>query len=156
MLQSDSPLRPSHVTEEDSGRHAIVTFSTISAPSTPLSTVTLCGLPFSLRVPLGEPTPILLSLRRAVKSLSSAGGGARASEEAGRLVVMSVEDTSGTYADALVEAVKQMECDADFRGRLADELGVKGWRREMFSAELEAGLYGAGLMKRWEVLVGVS
>ena len=71
-------------------------------------------------------------------------------------MVASVEDTSEMYAGALVEAIKRMEDDTDFRQRLVDELGVEGWRREMFCIELEAALYKAGLMKRWEVLVGVS
>ena len=71
-------------------------------------------------------------------------------------MVLSVEDSSEAYAGVLVERVKQMEGDADFRQRLVDEVGVRGWRREMFCVELEAALYRAGLMKRWEVLVGVS
>ena len=156
MLRSGRPLQPDQNGNEDDEKHATVTFSTISAPLVLLSTVTLCGLPFFLRVPLGEPTPILLSLRRAVKSLSSVDIGPRTTKEEGRLVVASVEDTSEMYAGALVEAIKRMEDDADFRQRLVDELGVEGWRREMFCIELEAALYKAGLMKRWEVLVGVS
>jgi len=70
--------------------------------------------------------------------------------------VLSVEDSSETYAGLLVETIKRMEGDADFRQRLVDEVGVRGWRRGMFCVELEAALYKAGLMKRWEVLVGVS
>ena len=132
-----------------------MTFSTISAPLILLSTITLCGLPFFLRTPPTEPTQILLGLRRAVKSLSSVRVGSRAAAEEGRLVVISVEDTSETYAGLLMETVKQMEDDADFRQRSVDELGVKGWRRGMFCLELEAALYKAGLMKRWEVSVGV-
>jgi hypothetical protein len=151
MLRSDRDG-----TKDDGERHAIVTFSTISAPSVLLSTITLCGLPFFLRTPLREPTAILLSLRRAVKSLSSVSVGSRTATEGGRLVVLSVEDTSETYAGVLMETIKQMEGDADFRQKLVDELGVKGWRRGMFCVELEAALYKAGLMKRWEVLVGVS
>jgi len=155
MLHSSHPPQPNHNgTEEDGGKRAIVTFSTISAPSISLSTITLCGLPFILRVPLGEPTPILLGLRRAVKSLSSAGIGRTTGE--GRLVVMSVEDTSKRYASALAETIKHMESDADFRQTLVDDLGVKGWRMGMFCIELEAALYKAGLMKRWEVSVGIS
>ena len=71
-------------------------------------------------------------------------------------MVISIEDNSKTYAGALVETIKQMEGDADFRQRLVDESGVRGWRRGMFCLELEAALYKAGLMKRWEVLVSVS
>lgn len=157
MLQSGRPPQPDrNGIEEQVEKRAIVTFSTISLPSVSLSTITLCGLPFFLRIPLGEPTPILLSLRHAVKSLSSSGVGPRATAGEGRLVVMSVDDTSGTYANALAETIKHMEGDADFRQRLVDESGVKGWRRGMFCVELEAALYKAGLMKRWEVLVGVS
>lgn len=156
MLQTDHPLQlGGNGTKEDGGKRAIVTFSTISAPSVLLSTITLCGLPFFLRVPVGEPTPVLLGLRRAVKSLSSIGFGPRTATEEGRLVVISVEDTSEMYAGALVGTIKRMEGDADFRQRLVDELGVVGWRRRMFCTELEAALYKAGLMKRWEVLVGV-
>jgi len=150
MLRSDR-----NGTEEGDEKDAIVTFSTISAPWILLSTITLCGLPFFLRAPLGEPTPVLLGLRRAVKSLSSVDVGPRTAAEEGRLVVKSVEDTSDTYAGVLVERIKQMEDNADFRQRLVDELGVRAWRREMFCLELEAALYKAGLMKRWEVLVSV-
>ena len=71
-------------------------------------------------------------------------------------MVVSVEDSSGTYAWVLVETITRMEGDADFRQRLVDDVGVRGWRRGMFCVELEAALYKAGLMKRWEVLVGVS
>ena len=71
-------------------------------------------------------------------------------------MVTSIEDTSEVYAGVLVETIKRMEDDADSRQRLVDELGVKEWRRQMFCNELEAALYRAGLMKRWEVLVGVS
>ena len=71
-------------------------------------------------------------------------------------MVLSVEDSSEAYAGVLVETIKQMEGDADFRQRLVDDVGVRGWRRGMFCIELEAALYKAGLMKRWEVLVGVS
>jgi len=157
MLHSSRPPQPDrNGTEEDVGKHAIVTFSTISAPSISLSTIALCGLPFLLRLPLGEPTPILLGLRRAVKSLSSSSVGPRAAAGEGRLVVTSVEDTSKAYAGTLAETIQRMESDADFRQKLVDELGVKGWRRGMFCIELEAALYKAGLMKRWEVLVGVS
>ena len=133
-----------------------MTFSTISAPLVLLSTITLCGLPFFLRTPPAEPTPVLLGLRRAIKSLSSVAVGPRNAAEEGRLVVLSVEDSSEAYAGVLVETIKQMEGDADFRQRLVDEVGVRGWRRGMFCVELEAALYKAGLMKRWEVLVGVS
>ena len=133
-----------------------MTFSTISAPLVLLSTITLCGLPFLLRTPQAEPTPVLLGLRRAVKSLSSVAVGSRTAAEEGRLAVLSVEDSSETYAGLLVETIKRMEGDADFRQRLVDEVGVRGWRRGMFCVELEAALYKAGLMKRWEVLVGVS
>jgi len=152
LLSRRSPQPDHNGTREDVGKHAIVTFSTISAPLISLSTIALCGLPFFLRVPLEEPTPILLGLRRAVKSLSSSG--AAAGE--GRLVVMAVEDTSETYASALAETVERMESDGDFRQRLVDKWGVKGWRGGMLCIELEAALYKAGLMKRWEVLVGVS
>lgn len=133
-----------------------MTFSAISAPSVLLSTITLCGLPFFLRTPPAEPTPVLLGLRRAVKSLSSVSVRPCAAAEEGRFVVISIEDNSKTYAGALVETIKQMEGDADFRQRLVDESGVRGWRRGMFCLELEAALYKAGLMKRWEVLVSVS
>ena len=68
----------------------------------------------------------------------------------------SVEDTSETYAGVLAETITRMESDVDFRQKLVDELGVKGWRSGMFCIELEAALYKAGLMKRWEILVGVS
>ena len=113
MLRSGRPLQPDQNGNEDDEKHATVTFSTISAPLVLLSTVTLCGLPFFLRVPLGEPTPILLGLRRAVKSLSSVGIGPRTTKEEGRLVVASVEDTSEMYAGALVEAINRMEDDGD-------------------------------------------
>ena len=157
MLRSSRPLELGHNTVEDDGKkRASISFSTISAPSVLLSTITLCGLPFLLRVPIGEPTPVLLGLRHAVKSLSSVGVGPRTVTEEGRLVVISVEDASEVYASALVEAIKRMEGHADFRQRLVDELGVRGWRRHMFCVELEAALYRAGLMKRWEVLVDVS
>ena len=76
--------------------------------------------------------------------------------ENGRLVVTSVEDTSEAYAGVLSEIIKRMEDDNDYRQKSVDELGVQGWRREMFCLELEAALYRAGLMKRWEVLVGLS
>ena len=135
---------------------AIVTFSTISAPSVLLSTITLCGLPFFLRTPPAEPTPVLLGLRRVVKTLSSITVGPCTTAEEGRLVVLSVEDKSETYANLLVETIKQMEEDTDSRQRLVDELGVRGWRRQMLCVELEAALYKAGLMKRWGVLVSVS
>ena len=71
-------------------------------------------------------------------------------------MVMSVEDTSETYAGALTNTIKHMGGDADFIRKLVGELGVKGWRSGTFCVELEAALYKAGLMKRWEVLVGVS
>ena len=153
VLRSSRPASPDH---DGGGTQAIVTFSTISAPSILLSTITLCGLPFFLRTPPVEPTPVLLSLRRAIKSLSSATVDPRTAAEEGKLVVLSIEDKSETYAGALVETIKQMESDADLRQRLVDELGVRGWRRAMFCVELEAALYKAGLMKHWEVLVGVS
>ena len=135
---------------------AIVTFSTISAPSVLLSTITLCGLPLFLRTPPAEPTPVLLGLRRVVKTLSSITVGPCTTAEEGRLVVLSVEDKSETYANLLVETIKQMEEDTDSRQRLVDELGVRGWRRQMLCVELEAALYKAGLMKRWGVQVSVS
>jgi len=157
MLHSSRPTQLDlNGTKEDVKKQATVTFSTISAPSISLSTITLCGLPFFLRVPLGEPTPVLLGLRRAVKSLSSSGVSPGAAAGEGRLVVTSVEDTSERFATALTETIKHMEGDADFRQRMVDELGIKGWRRGLFCIELEAALYKAGLMKRWEVLVGVS
>jgi len=133
-----------------------VTFSTISAPLVSLSTITLCGLPFFLRVPPTEPTPVLLGLRRAIKSLSPVGDDPRTAVGEGRLVVTSIEDTSETYAGALLETIRRMEGDSDFRQKLVDELGVRGWKREMFCLELEAALYRAGLMKRWEVFVDVT
>ena len=71
-------------------------------------------------------------------------------------MVLSVEDKSETYANGLAETIKQMEEDADVRQGLVDGLGVRGWRRQMLCIELEAALYKAGFMKRWEVLVGVS
>jgi len=85
-------------------------FSTIiiSAPLILLSTITLCGLPLFLRTTPTEPTPILLDLRRAVKSLSSVRVGSRTAAEEGRIVVISVEDTSETYAGALVETIQRM------------------------------------------------
>lgn len=157
MLRFGRPGSPDHSKGNGGGEtQAIVTFSTISAPSVLLSTITLCGLPFFLRTPPAEPTPVLLGLRRAVKSLSSVAVGPRTAAEEGRLVVLSVEDNSEAYAGVLVETIKKMEGDADFRQRLVDEVGVRGWRRGMFCVELEAALYKAGLMKRWEVLVGVS
>ena len=70
--------------------------------------------------------------------------------------MLSVEDKSETYADGLAETIKQMEEDAVVRQSLVDGLGVRGWRRQMLCIELEAALYKAGFMKRWEVLVGVS
>jgi hypothetical protein len=156
MLRSNlSPELHAHGAEEGD-KHATVTFSTISAPLVLLSTVTLCGLPFFLRVPPTEPTPVLVGLRRAIKTLSSVGAGSRTSVENGRLVVTSIEDTSTAYAGVLSETIKRMEGDNDYRQKSVDELGVQGWRREMFCLELEAALYRAGLMKRWEVLVCVS
>ena len=142
--------------KDESEEHATVTFSTISAPLVLLSTITLCGLPFFLRVPPTESTPVLLSLRRAVKSLSSLGIGSHTAEKGGRLVVTSVEDISDTYAGVLSKTITRMEGDYDYRQKLVDRLGVRGWRKEMFCLELEAALYRAGLMKRWEVLVSVS
>jgi len=65
-------------------------------------------------MPPTEPTQILLGLRRAVKPLSSVLVGPRTTAEEGRLVV-SVDDTSGAYAGALVKTIKQMEGDTDFR-----------------------------------------
>ena len=103
-----------------------------------------------------EPTPVSLSLRRAVKSLSSVSVGPRTAAEKGRLVVISVEDNSEAYAAVLMETIKQMEGEMEFRQRLVDEMGVRGWRNGMFCLELKAALYKAGLMKHWEVLVGVS
>ena len=70
--------------------------------------------------------------------------------------MLSVEDTSETYANGLAETIKQMEEDTELRQGLVDGLGVRGWRRQMLCIELEAALYKAGFMKRWEVLVGVS
>jgi len=55
-----------------------------------------------------------------------------------------------------LETIRRMEGDSDFRQKLVDELGVRGWKREMFCLELEAALYRAGLMKRWEVFVDVT
>ena len=157
MLQSDPTVQPSaNGTEEEGEKRAIVTFSTISAPLVLLSTVTLCGLPFFLRAPPTEPTPVFLGLRRAIKSLSSVTVDSPTPGYEGRLVVTSIDDTSDTYAGVLLETIKRMEGDSDYRQKLVDELGVRGWRREMFCLELEAALYRAGLMKRWEVLVGVS
>ena len=137
-------------------KRAIVTFSTISAPSVILSTITLCGLPFFLRTPPAEPTPVLLSLRRAIKSLSSVSVGPRTAAGNGGLVVISVEDNSDAHIRVLMETIKQREHDVVFRQRLVDELGVRGWRGGMFCLELEAALYKAGLVKHWEILVGVS
>jgi len=54
-----------------------------------------------------------------------------------------------------VETIKKMEGNAGFRQRPVDE-EVRGWWRGMFCVELEAALYEAGLMRRWEVLVDVS
>ena len=71
-------------------------------------------------------------------------------------MVTSIEDASESYTGVLTETIKRMEGDSDYRQRLVDELGVRGWRREMFCLELETALYRAGLMKRWEVSVGVS
>ena len=71
-------------------------------------------------------------------------------------MVTSIEDESEAYAGVLSETIKRMEGDSDYRQKLVDELGVRGWRREMFCLELEAALYRAGLMKRWEVFVSVS
>ena len=71
----------------------------------------------------------------------------------GRLAVTSIEDTSETYASALVETIKRMEGDSDYRQKSVDKLGIRGWKREMFCLELEAALYTAGLLKRWEVFV---
>ena len=157
MLRSARPSQPGHDGLEDAEeKHAIVTFSTISAPLVLLSTITLCGLPFFLRTPPAEPTPVLLGLRRVVKSLSSVSIGLGTTAEEGKLMVKSVEDTSETYAGMLLETIRQMEDDTDLRQSLVDELGVRGWRRGMFCLELEAALYKAGLMKRWEVLVRVS
>jgi hypothetical protein len=157
MLQSSAPPLPStNGTEEEGEKCATVTFSTISAPLVLLSTVTLCGLPFFLRAPSTEPSPVLLGLRRVIKSLSSVSVGSRTPTEEGRLVVTSIEDTSEAYAGALSEIITRMEGDSDYRQKLVDQLGVRGWRREMFCLELEAALYRAGLMKRWEVFVGVS
>lgn len=150
---SRSGLPPRLSTKEEVKKRAIVTLSTISAPLVPLSTFTLCGLPFFLRVPPTEPTPVLLGLRRVIKSLNFVSVNTRAP---GRLVVTSIEDTSETYAGALSDTIKRMEGDSNYRQELVDRLGVKGWRREMFCLELEAALYRAGLMKRCEVLVGVS
>lgn len=141
---------------EDDEKCAIVAFSTISAPLVLLSTVTLCGLPFFLRVPPAEPTPVILGLRRAVKSLSSVRIGRRNDGNERRLVVTSVEDTSEAYAGDFSEKIKRMEGDGEYRQKLVDKLGVKGWRGEMFRLELEAALYRAGLMKRWDVVVGAS
>ena len=134
---------------------AIVAFSTTSAPLVLLSTITLCGLPFFLCTPV-EPTPVLLGLRRAVKSLSSVTIGPRTAAEEGRLAVVSVEDSSETYAGVLVETIKRMGGDADFRQRLIDEVGVRGWRG-MFCVELEAAPYKAGLRghsRRDDILSG--
>ena len=157
MLRSRPPPQPNtNGTEKECEKRAIVTFSTISAPLILLSTITLCGLPFFLRVPSTGSTPVLLGLRRAIKSLSSVSVGSRPAAGEGRLVVTSIEDTSETYAGSLSETIKRMEGDSGFRQKLVDELGVRGWRREMFCLELEAALYGARLMKRWEVFVGVS
>ena len=142
--------------KEEGEEQATVTFSTISAPLVLLSTITLCGLPFFLRVPPTEPTPVLLSLRHAVKSLSSLGVGSHTAVKGERLVVTSVEDISDTYAGVLSKTITRMEGDYDYRQKLVDRLGVRGWRKEMFCLELEAALYRAGLMKRWEVLVSVS
>ena len=128
-----------------------MTFSTISAPSVLLSITTLCGPPFFLRTLQAGPTLVPLGLRRVVKALSSVTVG----PEERRLVVLSVEDKSETYANGLAETIKQME-DTDLRQGLADRLGVRGQRRLMLCVELEAALYKAGFMKRWEVLVGVS
>ncbi|KAF9789630.1 hypothetical protein BJ322DRAFT_548149 [Thelephora terrestris] len=150
-----SPELHANVAEEGD-KHATVTFSTISAPLVLLSTVTLCGLPFFLRVPPAEPTPVLVGLRRAIKTLSSVGAGSRTSVENGRFVVTSIEDTSAAYAGVLSETIKRMEGDNDYRQKSVDELGVRGWRKEMFCLEFEAALYRAGLMKYWEVLVCVS
>ena len=151
MLRSNLPPGSNANDGKEGEKGTTVTFSTISAPLV-LSTVTLCGLPFFLRLPPTEPTPVLLSLRRAVKTLSSVG----TSTENGRLVVTSIEDTSEAYAGVLSEIIKRMEGDNDYRQKSVDELGVQGWKREMFCLELEAALYKAGLMKRWEVLVGLS
>jgi hypothetical protein len=82
--------------------------------------------------------------------------GPRTATEEGRLVVLFVEDNSGAHAETLEATIKHMEGNADFRQSLVDEAGVRGWRRGMFCIELEATLYRAGLMKRWEVVVGVS
>ena len=71
-------------------------------------------------------------------------------------MVTAVEDTSEAYADNFSVKIKRMEGDGDYRQKLVDQLGVKGWRREMFCLELEAALYRAGLMKRWDVTVGAS
>jgi hypothetical protein len=141
--------------KEESKRRAIVTFSTISVPFVLLSTMTLCGLPFFLRVPPTEPTPVLLGLRRVVKSLGSVSVGSHTVAEEGRLMVTSVDETSETYAGVLSETIKRMEGDGDYRQRLVDQFGIRGWKRETFCLELEAALYRAGLMKRWEVSVGV-
>ena len=91
-----------------------------------------------------------------VKTLSSVTVDSRTTAEEGRLVVLSVEDKSEMYANVLVETIKRMEEDTDSRERLVDELGVRGWRRQMLCVELEAALYKASLMKRWEVLVSPS
>lgn len=157
MLRSGplSPHSTNGIVEEDEKR-AIVAFSTITAPLVLLSTVTLCGLPFFLRVPPTEPTPVLLSLRRAVKTLSSVSVGPRTPMEEGRLVVTSVEDTSEAYAGVLSETIRHMEGDSDYRQKSVDRFGFRGWRREMLCLELEAALYRAGLMKRWEVFVAVA
>ena len=152
MLRSNLPPGSNANDGKEGEKDATVTFSTISAPLVLLLTVTLCGLPFVLRVPHTESTPVLLSLRRAVKTLSSVG----TSMENGRLVVTSIEDTSEAYAGVLSDVIKRMEGDNDYRQKSTDELGVQGWRREMFCLELEAALYRGGLMKRWEVLVGLE
>jgi len=76
--------------------------------------------------------------------------------EEGRLVVTSVEDTSETYAGVLLETIRHMEGDSDYRQKAVDRFGFRGWRREMLCLELEAALYRAGLMKRWELFVAVA
>ena len=57
MLRSNLPSETHTNGAKEGEKDATVTFSAISAPLVLLSTVTLCRLPFFLRVPLSEPTP---------------------------------------------------------------------------------------------------
>ncbi|KAI0059532.1 hypothetical protein BV25DRAFT_1050293 [Artomyces pyxidatus] len=67
--------------------------------------------------------------------------------------VVSVENTSTSYADALFRASETMKNEPPVRTSFVKQRGTEGWREECLCGQWEAALLQAGLLTKWRITV---